>query len=71
MSKSLDFQRWLIFLFIGSFISKAMQMHLTKYKIKKWLKAKVKFLVVMTNHSAYPTRPDKTWLMAYWITSFL
>ena len=69
MSKVWSFQRWLI-AFYG-FLSVSYANASDQVQNQEMAKSKGKILVVMTNHSAYPTRSDKTGLWLTELTHFM
>ncbi|WP_335976331.1 type 1 glutamine amidotransferase domain-containing protein [Acinetobacter calcoaceticus] len=69
MFKVWDIQRWLTIIF-AIFLTSNSVYAAEAAKIQSLTKASGKILVVMTNHSAYPTRSDKTGLWLTELTHF-
>lgn len=69
MFKVWDFQRWLTIIF-AIFLTANMAHAAESDKTQSSAKANGKILVVMTNHSAYPSRLDKTGLWLTELTHF-
>lgn len=69
MFKVWDFQRWLTIIF-AIFLTANMTHAAESDKTQSPAKANGKILVVMTNHSAYPSRSDKTGLWLTELTHF-
>lgn len=69
VSKVWSFQRWLIAFFMA-FLSVSYANASDQVQNQEMAKSKGKILVVMTNHSAYPTRSDKTGLWLTELTHF-
>jgi len=69
MFKAWDFQRWLTIIFAIFLTSNAVHAAESD-KTQSLAKANGKILVVMTNHSAYPSRSDKTGLWLTELTHF-
>lgn len=69
MFKVWDFQRWLTIIF-AIFLTANVTHAAESVKTQSPAKANGKILVVMTNHSAYPSRSDKTGLWLTELTHF-
>lgn len=69
MFKVWDFQRWLTIIF-AIFLTANVAHAAASDKAQSLAKASGKILVVMTNHSAYPSRSDKTGLWLTELTHF-
>jgi len=69
MFKVWDFQRWLTIIF-AIFLTANVAHAAESDKTQSSAKANGKILVVMTNHSAYPSRSDKTGLWLTELTHF-
>lgn len=69
MFKVWNFQRWLTIIF-AIFLSSHAVYAAESDKAQNLTKANGKILVVMTNHSAYPSRSDKTGLWLTELTHF-
>ncbi|MFV5585157.1 type 1 glutamine amidotransferase domain-containing protein [Acinetobacter oleivorans] len=69
MPKVWSFQRWFIAIFMA-FLSVSYANASDQVQNQETAKSKGKILVVMTNHSAYPTRSDKTGLWLTELTHF-
>lgn len=69
MFKVWDFQRWLTIIF-AIFLTANVAHAAESDKTQSLSKANGKILVVMTNHSAYPSRSDKTGLWLTELTHF-
>ncbi|MBJ9723548.1 type 1 glutamine amidotransferase domain-containing protein [Acinetobacter calcoaceticus] len=69
MFKVWDFQRWLTIIF-AIFLTSNMVHAAESDKTQSLAKANGKILVIMTNHSAYPSRADKTGLWLTELTHF-